>query len=66
MLISGYGELPAEEKTEAHLRRDQLKLRNVLDRLNTVLNEILEREIKEEKTQLVESQLRKRKQEKSN
>lgn len=52
MLITGHGEMKIEDKTEAHLRRDQLKLRNALDRLNSLLNEILEREIKEEKTHM--------------
>lgn len=48
MLVTGLGDVPTEMKGEAHLRKDQAKLRHALDGINNLINTILEKEIQEE------------------
>ena len=56
MLVTGVGSIPQEDKGEAHLRRDQTKLRDALDKLNGLLNKIIEKEIVDERKFNLEKQ----------
>ena len=60
MLVSGLGDIPTEMKSEAHLRKDQAKLRHALDGINNLINTILEKEIQEEQLQVAQQAQKKK------